>query len=100
MHSRPGMLLLILLLASATFVLMALLPEGVARHLPLGTGNLIVIGAVAIGLIAAYLRSRYQLNRDLNRWERKNRGYCIHCGYDLRATPKRCPECGNWVEEV
>lgn len=61
-------------------------------------GNLLVAAIVLAGWIARWLWNRHGLDSELARWERKNRGYCACCGYDLRATPKRCPECGMWVE--
>ena len=47
--------------------------------------------SVVLGLWPAIFFTRLIVRR----WRRKDGVFCATCGYDLRATPERCPECGT-----
>jgi hypothetical protein len=48
--------------------------------------------AAATALFPAWWFPRQRRRRQIA--ARLRRGLCAHCGYDLRASPGKCPECG------
>ena len=50
----------------------------------------VMLVALAIGFVASMGASKLRVERD-----RRSRGLCPGCGYDVRASPTRCPECGR-----
>lgn len=41
-----------------------------------------------------------ELPRIVRNLRRRRRGLCMNCGYDLRASPSKCPECGAAVSKI
>jgi hypothetical protein len=61
------------------------------------TGVTFPLWPLALGLATGGLPSILLLRRRLLR---PKAGLCRACGYDLRATPGRCPECGTIAAEA
>ena len=66
---------------------------------PLGNGGWMNRNAVSIPYWSLFAVTTAIMVFTTWRWlrtrRRQQRGFCSVCGYDLRATPERCPECGT-----
>ena len=66
---------------------------------PGGKGSDVVATDVSVpcSAVAASFAAAFVVSEWLRRETRRSRapGFCRNCGYDLRASPARCPECGT-----
>jgi hypothetical protein len=68
----------------------------VSKGVPATRTRLLVVPHWWLVLLTA-LTPALLARRTLRVRRRRNRRLCPTCGYDLRATPGRCPECGGTV---
>jgi len=63
-----------------------------------GAGRVACTAPAWAMIIALLILPGFKLRTLIRRGRRIADGKCVRCGYDLRASPERCPECGKVVE--
>jgi hypothetical protein len=73
----------------------AALRDGWHRRLDVPVVSVAHWQAVAMTALLPLVWSFRRIRSVLTRRHRRRQGLCLRCGYDVRASPERCPECGK-----
>src|SRR2546421_10186790 len=86
--------LLLIPVAVGLFVLSIFTPNSA---LGMSLSAILWVSSLALVIVLFFDGMRY-LERAMARPVRRN--LCAYCGYDIRASKERCPECGNTISHA
>jgi len=89
-HKAVRLVLTLIALLLVGYLAWDLVPPGLAA------GFVVAIFLAGWFGLMAWSLVRWRVEaRDFDRRERRSKGLCTECGYDLRGGHVRCPECGH-----
>jgi hypothetical protein len=89
-NALGGALIAFVVVGGLGYIAIAIAPGSIRHHMHILSGVLLVGGSVGSAVLVGYGAWRIEVEKD-----RRRRGCCPRCGYDLRESIERCSECGR-----